>query len=58
MGFHPEILTHTQKRVLKLLGPFTHPHNFYLAGETALAIHLTLISKDKDLTSSPERLPL
>ncbi len=40
MGFHPEILTHTQKRVLKLLGPFTHPHDFYLAGGTALAIHL------------------
>lgn len=40
MGFHPEILTHTQKRVLKLLGPFTDQHDFYLAGGTALAIHL------------------
>jgi hypothetical protein len=58
MAFHPEILTHTQKRVLKLLGPFTDPHDFYLAGGTALAIHLTLISKDKDLTSSPELFPL
>ena len=40
MGFHPEILTHTQKRVLNLLGPFTHQHDFYLAGGTALAVHL------------------
>ena len=40
MGFHPEILTHTQKRVLKLLGPFTQQHDFYLAGGTALAIQL------------------
>jgi hypothetical protein len=40
MAFHPEILTHTQKRVLKLLGPFTHQQDFYLAGGTALAIHL------------------
>jgi len=40
MAFHPEILTHTQKRVLKLLGPFTDQHDFYLAGGTALAIHL------------------
>src|SRR4030042_2923917 len=40
MGFHPEILTPTQKRVLKLLGPFTHQQDFYLAGGTALAVHL------------------
>ena len=40
MTFHPEILPHTQKRVLKLLGPFTHQHDFYLAGGTALAVHL------------------
>ena len=40
MTFHPEILPHSQKRVLQLLGPFTHQHGFYLAGGTALAIHL------------------
>jgi len=40
MTFHAEILTHTQKRVLQLLGPFTQQHDFYLAGGTALAIHL------------------
>jgi hypothetical protein len=40
MAFHPEILTPVQKRVLKLIGPFTHQQDFYLAGGTALAIHL------------------
>ena len=40
MTFHPEILTHTQKRVLQRLGPFTQQHDFYLAGGTALAVHL------------------
>jgi hypothetical protein len=40
MELHPEILTRTQKKVLKLLGPFTHQRGFYLAGGTALAIHL------------------
>lgn len=40
MTFYPEILTRTQKRVLKVLGPFTQQHDFYLAGGTALAIHL------------------
>lgn len=40
MTFHPEILPHTQKRVLQRLGPFTQQHDFYLAGGTALAVHL------------------
>jgi hypothetical protein len=40
MTFHPEILTRTQKRILQLLGPFADQHNFYLAGGTALAVHL------------------
>jgi hypothetical protein len=39
-AFHPEILTHGQKRALKLLGPFTQRHDFYLVGGTALAVHL------------------
>ena len=39
-AFHPEILTYTQKRVLKLLGPFSQRNDFYLAGGTALALHL------------------
>jgi hypothetical protein len=40
MEFHPEVLTQPQKRILKSLGPFSHQQDFYLAGETALAIHL------------------
>ena len=40
MGFHRKVLTHDQKRVLKQLGPFTFQQDFYLAGGTALAIHL------------------
>lgn len=40
MEFHPEVLTQPQKRILKSLGPFSQQHDFYLAGETALAVHL------------------
>ena len=40
MGFHRDVLTQDQKRVLKRLGPFALQQNFYLAGGTALAIHL------------------
>ncbi len=40
MGFHRGVLTQNQKRVLKRLGPFASQHDFYLAGGTALAIHL------------------
>jgi len=40
MGFHRKVLTHDQKRALKQLGPFTFQQDFYLAGGTALAIHL------------------
>lgn len=40
MAFHPEILTRTQKRVLKQFGPKLTARGFYLAGGTALAIHL------------------
>jgi hypothetical protein len=40
MGLHRKVLTHDQKRVLKQLGPFTFQQDFYLAGGTALAIHL------------------
>jgi hypothetical protein len=40
MNGHPEVLTRDQKRVLKRLGPFASGQGFYLAGGTALAIHL------------------
>ena len=40
MEFHPEILSATQKKVLKRLGSFTFQRGFYLGGGTALAIHL------------------
>jgi hypothetical protein len=40
MGFHRDVLTQDQKRVLKRLGPFAMQQNFYLAGGTALAIYL------------------
>ena len=40
MEFHPEVLTQPQKRILKSLGPFSQQHDFYLAGGTALAVHL------------------
>ena len=34
MNFHPEVLTPSQKRVLKLLGPFIFQNEFYLPGGT------------------------
>ena len=40
MQFHPEVLIQPQKRILKSLGSFSEQHDFYLAGETALAVHL------------------
>jgi len=40
VGFHPEILTAAQKRILKPLGSFTFQQGFYLGGGTALAVHL------------------
>jgi hypothetical protein len=38
--FHPEILTVAQRKSLKRLREFTALQDFYLAGGTALAIHL------------------
>jgi Nucleotidyl transferase AbiEii toxin, Type IV TA system len=40
MSWHPEILSRTQQRVLTELGPILTRHGFYLAGGTALALHL------------------
>lgn len=40
MSFHAEILTERQRKTLKLLGPRTAPDGFYLAGGTAIALHL------------------
>lgn len=39
-GFHPEVMPAAQQAVLKILGPHAAAHGFYLAGGTALAIHL------------------
>ena len=40
MSFHEEILTEKQRQALRLLGPRTAEHGFYLAGGTAIALHL------------------
>lgn len=40
MTFHSEVLTAAQKKAFTYLGPFTKERDFYLAGGTALAIHL------------------
>jgi hypothetical protein len=40
MSWHPEILSRNQQRVLSELGPILTDHSFYLAGGTALALHL------------------
>ena len=40
MSFHTEILTERQHKALRLLGPRTAPDGFYLAGGTAIALHL------------------
>jgi hypothetical protein len=40
MSFHPEILTEKQRKALRILGPRTAENGFYLAGGTAIALHL------------------
>jgi nucleotidyltransferase AbiEii toxin of type IV toxin-antitoxin system len=40
MSFHREILTEKQRKALRLLGPRTAESGFYLAGGTAIALHL------------------
>jgi len=40
MNLHVEILADRQRGALRLLGPSTADHNFYLAGGTAVALHL------------------
>jgi hypothetical protein len=40
MSFRAEILTERQRKALRLLGPRTAPDGFYLAGGTAIALHL------------------
>jgi nucleotidyltransferase AbiEii toxin of type IV toxin-antitoxin system len=40
MSFHREILTEKQRKALRLLGPRTAENGFYLAGGTAIALHL------------------
>lgn len=40
MSWHPEILTRRQLRVMAQLGPLLTRHGFYLAGGTAVALHL------------------
>jgi hypothetical protein len=40
MTGHPEVLSRNQKRVLAELGPFLTGSGFYLAGGTAVALHL------------------
>jgi hypothetical protein len=40
LSFYAEILTERQRKALRLLGPRTAPDGFYLAGGTAIALHL------------------
>jgi hypothetical protein len=40
MSFHEEILTAGQRKALRLLGPSSTAEGFYLAGGTAIALHL------------------
>lgn len=40
MSFHEEILTAGQRKALRLLGPRSTAEGFYLAGGTAIALHL------------------
>jgi hypothetical protein len=40
MSVHDEILTARQRKALRLLGPRTAERDFYLAGGTAIALHL------------------
>lgn len=40
MAYHDEVLSPSQKRVLRQIGSITSDKGFYLAGGTAIAIHL------------------
>src|SRR5689334_2644874 len=40
MTWHPEVLALRQQRVLARVGPVLTQHGFYLAGGTAVALHL------------------
>lgn len=40
MSFHPEVLTDTQREVLRRIGPWANDRGFCLAGGTALALRL------------------
>ena len=40
MSFHEEILTERQREALRLLGAKATERDFYLAGGTAIALHL------------------
>ncbi len=40
MSFHGEILTERQRKALRFLGPKSAADGFYLAGGTAIALHL------------------
>jgi len=40
MSFHREVLSERQRKALRLLGPKTAAEGFYLAGGTAIALHL------------------
>jgi Nucleotidyl transferase AbiEii toxin, Type IV TA system len=40
MAFHPEVMPEAQQRILKSLGKHVSEEDFYLAGGTAIAIHL------------------
>lgn len=40
MSLHREILTERQRKVLRFLGPKSAADGFYLAGGTAIALHL------------------
>ena len=40
MTWHPEVLARRQERVLSEIGPLLTRRGFYLAGGTAVALHL------------------
>jgi hypothetical protein len=40
MSWHQEVLPAAQRELLRQLGPVAHGLGFYLAGGTAVAIHL------------------
>ena len=40
MPFHAEVMQAAQERVLRQLGPFASDREYYLAGGTAVALHL------------------